>query len=101
MGTGTEHRTKRIEPCDMSQCFRSVALAAIALTVAHAHVLAQTTDGADTTQTYSLGEVVVTSDSIRTVSTTTVQRIPYTRIARADALTSAGVVYQIPAARIQ
>lgn len=85
----------------MLQCFRAITIATLLL--AGTYATAQPRNGIelDTNRTYNLGEVVVTADSIRSVNTTTVQRIPFARIARTDALTAAGVVYQIPAARVQ
>lgn len=62
---------------------------------------AQTDDGADTSRTYRLGEVTVRADSMRRVEPASVQQVPYVRLSRTDAPTAAGLLYQVPAARVQ
>lgn len=65
-------------------------------------LLAQpTVPGPDTIRTYRMGEVSVTADTLPRISAATVQQVPYARLARTDAATAAGIMYQIPSARIQ
>jgi iron complex outermembrane recepter protein len=77
------------------------ALIAVTALCAVSAAYAQPGTEEDSLRTYRLGEVTVIGDTIARVSTTTVQQIPYARIARTDAQTAAGIVYQIPGARIQ
>lgn len=75
-------------------------LAAFALS--SGSLLAQTTPSQpDTIKVYRLGEVVVTDGPIDRVTAATVDRVSIERIDATDAVTAAGVAYQIPAARIQ
>lgn len=76
-------------------------LAAYALLASTQSLLAQPRSNDDSTRAYRLGEVTVRADSMRTIAPATVQRVPYARIARTDALTAAGLAYQIPSARVQ
>jgi iron complex outermembrane receptor protein len=77
------------------------ALAAALLSASAAVAQPAAGDDADSIRTYSLGEVSVHGDSVRDITTATVQQIPAARLSRTDAATVAGLVYQIPSARIQ
>jgi iron complex outermembrane receptor protein len=64
-------------------------------------LLAQSQPKPDTIKVYRLGEVVIADETIHRVTPTTVQQISLAKIDATDAVTAAGIVHQIPAARIQ
>lgn len=83
-------------------CTLSAAL--LVLAGSSASLLSQTTAPKtvpDTAQTYRLGEVIVTADSLGRTPPVTLDRISIAKIDRTDATTVAGVAYQIPSSRIQ
>jgi iron complex outermembrane receptor protein len=82
--------------------YRSIFIL-LALLLVSVPLLAQpaTDEVPDSARTYRLGEITVTGDTIPQVQPTTVQRLSYPQITRTDALTAAGIVHALPAARIQ
>ena len=64
-------------------------------------LFAQSQPKPDTIKVYRLGEVVVADETIDRVTPATVFQLPLAKIDATDAATAAGIVYRVPAARIQ
>lgn len=88
-----------VTPATLRRAFAGILATSFVLST---QLVAQTTsDPDDSIRTHRLGEVTVRADSMRRVEPTTIQQIPYIRLSRTDAPTAAGLIYQVPAARVQ
>ncbi len=72
-----------------------------AFVLANGTLLAQTAPAQDSIKTYRLGEVVVSDSPTQQITAATINQIPLERIDATDATTAAGIIYRVPAARIQ